>query len=253
MDAVTPSASLTLSIEQLIVALEYRNSARLPSLPLDEFAQLEPRDRRLLRAAARRSLQARALLSYRDGAEATLAEPLQSLLDDCLRSPICDSVIVQSAEASSLTACYRVEDGCIAHTALPDSLHRLSRHPAQTSRDFAHHAVGSIAEPPATAPVTLPRALFGAAEQPLPPDELTAALVPHLPAAAINALTAPSRIVALQRAVARRDEAPVVNSLAFHWSGDACWVLQPSADRTALQVTPLSPAALTPLIDAHFS
>lgn len=247
------STALTLSIEQLVVALEHLGGARLPSLPLDELSQLEPRDLRLLRAAARRSLQARELLEISAGGAARVAEPLQSLLNDCLRSPICDSVLVQSADSSSLAACYRIGDGCITHTILPGSLHRLSRHPSQTSREYAQQAVGNVAEPSSTAPATLPRELFGNAEQSLSPEELAAALAPHLSAAAISALTAPSRIVTLQRAVARRDEAPAVSSLALHWAGEACWALQPSADRTALQVTPLSPTAVAPLVAAHFS
>jgi hypothetical protein len=248
-----PSIQLTLSLEQLVIALEYLGGARLPSLPLDELSPLAARDWRLLRAAARRSLQAGELLQYTDDGSARLAEPLRTLLVDCLQAPICDSVLVQDPQASSLNAYYRVADGCIAHTTVSSGLHRLSRHPTQTGRDFARQAVGSIAEPPNATAVSLPREIFGSTEQPTAPAQLAAALAPFLDAAAVKALSAPSRIVTLQHAVARRAEPPTLRSVALYWADDSCWALQAGADRSALLVTPLSTPAIESLLAAHFS
>ena len=150
-------------------------------------------------------------------------------------------MLVQDAQAPSLSAYYRVADGCIAHTTVSSGLHRFSRHPTQTGRDFAQQAIGAVAEPSNTAGVTLPREIFGSAEQPTTAEQLAAALAPLLDDDAVSALSTPGRIVTLQHAVARRDGPPTLQTIALHW-----------ADTTALLVTPLSPAALTPLLADFF-
>lgn len=248
--------TITFSLEELSVVLEYLGGVQLPSLSLEELQRLEPRDQRLLRASARRALQARELLTVHDEATPQLDAALIALLSDCLQSPICDIIIEQDAQTAALTAYYAVADGCIAHETLSAGLHRLTRHSSLSSRDFALIAIGALPDRPHGVAATLASQPFNSGDQPADTvaiaAEISAVVGDEQAAALTQALTAPTRSVLLQRALAQPDGAPHLQRLALYWADNDCWLMRAGTDSATLQVTPAGAANVAPLLATLF-